>query len=109
MTGRGERSGEAGHQRRHRGRGLVVAQQHGELVTAVAGEDVALADASLEPGRDLLQHPVADRVAVAVVDLLEPVEVAEQHHDVAGGAGSLAARGGVAITSPTASTNARRL
>ncbi len=37
-----------------------------------------------QAGRDLLQHTIAHRVAEAVVDHLEVVEVDEQHRDLAG-------------------------
>ena len=55
-------------------RALVEAgQQHGELVAAEAEALAALAQAR----RDLPEHAVADRMAVAVVDLLEVVDVDE--------------------------------
>ena len=62
------------------GRGLRAVgalEQHGELVAAEAGGGVARADARRQPLRDLVEHLVAGRVAEAVVDGLEVVEVDE--------------------------------
>jgi hypothetical protein len=62
-------------------------QQHGELVAAEAGHEIALAHADLpQPLRHLLQHAVADLVAHHVVHVLEAVHVEHQHRDMAGGA-----------------------
>ena len=55
-----------------------VAQQHGELVAAQAGEQVAAADDRAQAARDLDQQLVAVVVAERVVDLLEAVEVDQQ-------------------------------
>jgi hypothetical protein len=56
-------------------------QEHGELVSAEAGDHVSRPHAVAEPVGDELKEPVADRVAQRVVDLLEPVEVEEQQAD----------------------------
>ena len=56
-----------------------VVQPHGELVSAVAGEGVALAQARLQPAGDLLQQLVARLVAEGVVHHLEVVDVDEEH------------------------------
>ena len=57
-------------------------QQHGELVPAQAGRGVAGAQASLEPPGRGHQQLVAGGVAEAVVDVLEVVQVDEQHGQV---------------------------
>ena len=54
-----------------------------ELVSAVAGDDVAVAHRGAQACGDLDEQPVAGRVAEGVVDLLEAVEVAEHHGEVA--------------------------
>ena len=58
----------------------AVAHDH-ELVAAEAAERLARAQQVPEPLGHLLQHEVADGVALGVVDDLEPVEVDEQHRD----------------------------
>ena len=58
----------------------VVAEHH-ELVAAEARDDVAGPDRMPEPLRDGDDELVAERVAEAVVDDLEVVEVDEQHRD----------------------------
>lgn len=63
-----------------------VGQQGHELVPAIAGKDVALAQLRLDAARHLAQHAIARVVPVAVVDHLEVVHV--DHEDA-----------GVAITS----------
>ena len=63
-----------------------------ELVAAEPGGGVALADGGADPLGDGDQQLVADAVAEAVVDVLEVVEVEEQHDERLGGAG----RGGAA-------------
>jgi hypothetical protein len=66
----------------HCGNLLVVAgvlDEHGELVPAEAGHGVAGPHAGVEPLGHLDQEPVAGGVAQAVVDLLEAVQVQEQH------------------------------
>ena len=62
---------------------LDVLEQHRELVAAEARGGVGAADALVEPARDLDQHLVAGRVAEAVVDRLEVVEVEEDHGEPA--------------------------
>ena len=63
-------------------RDVDVVEQHRELLAAVARGDVDLARHFLQHARDAPQHLVADRVAVAVVDLLEVVDVAQQQRDL---------------------------
>ena len=58
---------------------LELAAEHGELVAAEAGRHVAGSHRAAEGLRDRDQHGIADRVPVGVVDLLEAVEVEEQH------------------------------
>ncbi len=53
----------------------VVADHDGELVAAQAGDDPGLADAGAQAAGGLDQQGVADRVAQAVVDALEVVQV----------------------------------
>ena len=54
-------------------------EDHDELLAAVAGERVDLADLLLDPLRELAQDRVAAGVTVLVVDLLEVVEVEHEH------------------------------
>ena len=61
-------------------------EHQGELVTAEPGHGVALADARDDALRDLLEDPVAHRVAQGVVDELEAVDVHEQHAQSLAGA-----------------------
>jgi hypothetical protein len=68
--------------------GLDVLEQDRELVAAEAGGGVSAANARVEPARHLDQHLVARGVAQGVVDLLEVVEVEEEH----GAPATLAAR-----------------
>ena len=56
-------------------------EQDGELVAAEAGDRVGRAHRRLQPPRDLLEDGVAGRVAEAVVDRLEVVEVDEHDAD----------------------------
>ena len=56
-------------------------EQDGELVAAEAGDRVRRANGALEAPRHLLQHRVAGRVAEAVVDGLEVVQVDEHDAD----------------------------
>ena len=65
-----------------------VLQQHGELVAAEARRGVGVARARDEALGDRAQQLVARRVADAVVDGLEAVEVDEQHREVAAAAGA---------------------
>ena len=65
---------------RHGVVGLVQAgQQDDELVAAQAGHGVDVAQLLAQTLGDALQQLVADRVAEAVVDVLEAVQVEEQH------------------------------
>ncbi len=63
-----------------RGVGRAVAEQHAELVSAQARQDVGGADARLHDARHLLQQAVAGLVPAGVVDDLELVEVEVQQH-----------------------------
>ena len=84
---------------RGRGRLLLgddVDQEDRELVTALAADDVALADGAGQALRDLAQDVVANRVAERVVDPLEVVEVHEQQGDAARLA-SLASEGALEV------------
>ena len=65
----------------------VLAEDH-ELIAAIAGDRVAVADLTAQACRDADEQLVADLVAVDVVDLLEAVEVDEQDTD----RGALAAK-----------------
>jgi hypothetical protein len=71
------------------GGALVVAavEQHGELVAAQPGRQVAGAQAGAQATRERDQQLVADLVAEAVVNALEVVEVEEQHDGAAVGPG----------------------
>src|SRR5690606_2902401 len=51
----------------------------GKLVTADAGDKIAAATAGADQVGNLLQHLVANVVTVAVVDLLEIVEIDKAH------------------------------
>ena len=62
-------------------RRVHVLEEQRELVTAQAGDGVALPDAVLQPLGDVDQHRVAGGVPEAVVDRLEAVEVDEQQRD----------------------------
>ena len=60
--------------------GRALLEQHDDgLVAAEAPEHVLVAQHGAQPVRRLLQHAVAGRVAVPVVDRLEAVEVDEHH------------------------------
>ena len=64
-------------------RGVVHAfEQDGELVAAEAGDRIGRADRDPQPACDLLQHLVSGRVAEAVVDGLEVVQIDEDDSDV---------------------------
>ena len=58
-----------------------LGEQDDELVAAVPAHRVRLAHRGLETAGGELQDPIADRVAERVVDLLEVVEVDEDHAD----------------------------
>ncbi len=65
-----------------RGRRLVgLGQQDQELVAAPAEDQVRLAHARRQIVRHELEHPVPDRVAAHVVDLLEPVDVDQEDRE----------------------------
>ena len=70
--------------------GVGVGQQHDELVAAVAGDDVVVAQLAAHRLGDRAQDVVPGQVAVLVVDRLEVVEVEQQ----AGQRGAGAARAG---------------
>ena len=57
-------------------------QDHGELVAADPGDDVGRAAALLQRGADRGEQPVADRMAVEVVDALELVDVEHRERGV---------------------------
>ena len=61
-----------------RGVGEVLAQDH-ELVTGQAGQAVTGPQQPGQPLGDRHQQLVADLMAVGVVDLLEPIEIHEEH------------------------------
>lgn len=79
------RRGHGGTDALHRGqdvRGPIGdIQQDGVLVTAEAGDRVGGAHRPLDPAADLTQQDVAGRMAEAVVDQLEPVDVEEQDRE----------------------------
>ena len=58
-----------------------VAAEQGELVAAEPGRQVVRARRRLQALGDRLQQAVADLVPERVVDVLEAVEVEEQHRD----------------------------
>ena len=58
-----------------------IAQQHDELLAAVAGGHVVVADRADDRAADGAQDLVPGPVAVAVVERLEPVDVDHQHAD----------------------------
>ena len=58
-------------------------EDDGELLAAVAREDLVAPDALLDDARHLLEDVVAREVAVDVVDLLEVVDVEHQEAEVA--------------------------
>jgi hypothetical protein len=58
---------------------------HDELVATQAADVIAFADVVDEPLRHGGEHGVAGLVAVVVVDVLEPIEVDEQHGEVRAG------------------------
>ncbi len=65
---------------------LDLLQQDGELVTTETGDGVRGPDGGLDPGADLVEKLVAGSMTEQVVDPLEPVEVAEQHGELAAAA-----------------------
>jgi hypothetical protein len=62
-------------------RAVDLGEKDHELVAAVATHRVRIAHRTFEPARDQLQDFIADRVPMGVVDLLEAIEVDEQHAD----------------------------
>lgn len=56
-----------------------VAQHHDELVATEAAKQVVVAQVLVQPGRSSLQQRIAGGMAEAVVDVLEAVQVDEQH------------------------------
>ena len=79
----------------------VLDQRH-ELVAADARRAAGVAEASLEPPRDLDQQLVADFVAARFVDQLEIVEVDEQQRSAAAAAGAAGERLLEAVAQQTA-------
>ena len=61
--------------------GVDVLQYHGELVPAQARDGVLVADGLLQARRRGAQDAVAGGVAERVVDVLEAVQIEEQHRD----------------------------
>jgi hypothetical protein len=60
---------------------VEILAEHGELVSAEAGQGVAGAEDGLQPLGQGLQDLVADGVPKAVVDDLEPIDVDEEQTD----------------------------
>src|SRR3990167_336884 len=57
---------------------LACGQHHGELFPAIAGQGVHGAHTTVQCACDGLQHPVAGKVPISIVDLLEAVDVEHQ-------------------------------
>ncbi len=66
----------------HRVLALDVAQHGGEFLAAKPTEQVGRTDGLARALGEYLQHAVADRMAEAVVDRLEVIEVHQQHRDL---------------------------
>ena len=64
--------------------GADVFEKDRELVAAETGCGVGWSDTRKQPLRDAAEQRVAGRVSEAVVDILEPVEIDEQHGERAG-------------------------
>ena len=77
-------------QRMGLGLGRDVALQHGEFVAAEPRHQIVLADRLAQPGADGAQQHVAGRVSQGVVDVLEVVQVEQQHGGRADRPGRLA-------------------
>ena len=75
-----------------------VFAQHDELVAAEPAHGVAWADRAGHPRRADSQHAVPGGMPERVVDLLEPVQVDEQHGQKAGMAGGSGQRLGEPVT-----------
>ena len=84
----GDRGGTVPHQERFRthrqpqafgqdlaGLNVRIRRQHNEFLAAVAGQDVGLARVGFQPLGGLLEHVIAEEVAVVVVDGFEVVYV----------------------------------
>ena len=87
-----ERLGELREDAAGHARGLAgvgdVREADDELVAAEARRGVLVPQAVREPLGNRRQQQVADRVAERVVDVLEAVEIEEQHGDLAVAAGA---------------------
>src|SRR6185437_156336 len=57
--------------------------EHAKLVSAQAGDGIAVADRIAQDLGDFAQHAVARKVAAGVVDDLEPIEVEITQHVLA--------------------------
>ena len=64
-----------------RGGRIRAVQDHDELLAPIAADDIRLAQLRLDRRDDAREARIAGGVAVGVVDLLEVVEVEEQHRD----------------------------
>ncbi len=84
-----ERRVEAGQQLVGDGAGVTgfvqARQQDDELIATQAGHGVDITHLLLQALGDALEQQVADRMAEAVVDMLETVEVEEQYRALAVG------------------------
>ncbi|MNG93821.1 hypothetical protein D3C79_528030 [compost metagenome] len=82
-----ERRGETGQQFTGNGAGIAgfvqAGQENDEFVAAQPGHGVDVAHLFLQALGDAFEQQVADRMAEAVVDVLETVEVEEQHRTLA--------------------------
>ena len=72
LVGEGERVG-----------AVDLGQHDGELLAAVARQDVLAPDLALDDRRQLLEHVVAGEVAEAVVDRLEAIDVEQDQRQLA--------------------------
>ncbi|MNP56140.1 hypothetical protein D3C76_1508430 [compost metagenome] len=62
---------------------LQAGEQDDEFVAAQARDGVDVAQLVLEAHGNALEQQIADRVAEAVVDVLETVQIEEQHRPLA--------------------------
>ncbi len=69
-----------------------VVQQHDELVAAGPVDRAQVADVALDPLGHLLQQLIADVVAQRVVDVLEQIQIDEQHRDTGAAMGGVGDR-----------------
>jgi len=74
--------------------GAIHRRDHGELLTTNPGHEVVLANGRCQSAGDGLQRAVAAGMAVRVVDLLEPVDVENQHGEPAPARGEVHRREG---------------